>query len=244
MLEPIQRADLFADVYGRLRNAILVGTLPPGERLVEEQLASRLGVSRAPVRDALRALEADGLVMAAGRRGKVVSTLSTRDAWEVYSLRSTLEAMGIRLAIGHRSESLLSELDGIVAEMRRASTEKDLAKLSALDVRFHEAVCRASDHDRLLDAWHGMSNQIRLLSQQVVDTLYRDLTDVPERHARLVAAIRAGDADAAEREIRGHIDSVAQRVTATLGERDAERARAVTAARPEPISAAAEESNP
>ena len=232
MLEPIQRPDLFDDVYARLRNAILIGVLVPGERLVEEQLAGRLGVSRAPIRDALRALELDGLVMSSGRRGKVVSTLSARDAWEVYSFRATLEAMGIRLAIDKRTEALYEELEAIVTEMRRAGAAADLQKLSALDVRFHEAICRASDHSRLLGAWRGMSNQIRLFSQQVIDTQYQDLADVPDRHAHLIAALRAGDPDAAEREVREHIDSVARRVTRTLLERDEDWERAVQVAEP------------
>jgi DNA-binding GntR family transcriptional regulator len=230
VLEPIQRPGLVDDVYARLRNAILLGVLPPGERLVEEQLAARLGVSRAPVRDALRALELDGLIMGVGRRGKVVSTLSTDDAWEVYSLRSTLEAMGMRLAIEHGTDELYAELEELVTEMRRAVAAADLARLSALDVRFHEAVCRASGHRRLLGAWRGMSNQIRLLSQQVIDTQYADLADVPERHARLIRSLRTGDPATAETDIRDHIDVVARRVIKTLTERDAERAQAVRAA--------------
>lgn len=227
MLEPIRRGDLFDDVYGRLRNAILIGVLAPGERLVEAQLATRLGVSRAPIRDALRTLELDGLVSPSGRRGKVVSTLSAHDAWEVYSFRASLEAMGIRLAIEKRSESLMTELEDLVADMRRTAAAGDLAKLSALDVRFHETICRASGHQRLFGAWKGMSNQIRLLSQQVIDTLYRDLADIPDRHERLLAAIKSGDTAAAEQEVRTHIESVAKRVMQTLLHRDEERERIV-----------------
>jgi DNA-binding GntR family transcriptional regulator len=227
MLEPIRRPDLVDDVYAQLRNAILLGALAPGERLVEAQLATRLAVSRAPIRDALRTLERDGLVSPRGRRGKVVSTLSPHDAWEVYSFRATLEAMGIRLAIEKRSESLLAELEDLVVDMRKTAASGDLAKLSALDVRFHETICRASGHQRLFGAWKGMANQIRLLSQQVIDTQYRDLADIPDRHERLLAAIRSADSAVAEREVRSHIDSVAKRVVQTLSDRDEERERIV-----------------
>lgn len=225
MLEPIRRADLYEDVYSRLRNAILIGVLAPGERLVEAQLATRLGVSRAPIRDALRTLELDGLVSPSGRRGKVVSTLTAHDAWEVYSFRASLEAMGIRLAIEKRPQSLIAELEDLVADMRRTAAAGDLAKLSAEDVRFHETICRASGHHRLFGAWKGMANQIRLLSQQVIDTQYRDLADIPARHERLLTAIRSADAAAAEQEVRTHIDSVAKRVVETLLHRDEERER-------------------
>jgi DNA-binding GntR family transcriptional regulator len=216
LLEPIVRPDLVDDVYHRIRHAIFAGTLAPGERLVEDLLAAQLGVSRAPIRDALKQLERDGLIASAGKRGKVVSLLTARDAWEVYSLRSTLEAMAISLAIRSATPELFAELDGLVAEMAPASVAGDHERLSALDVQFHGAICRASGHDRLLRAWESMSIQIRLLSQQVIETIYADLQTIPERHAAVVARMRAGDEAQAEAAIRVHIDSVSERVMRVL----------------------------
>lgn len=216
MLEPINRPDLVDDVYHRIRHAIFAGTLAPGERLVEDLLAAQLGVSRAPIRDALKALERDGLVASAGKRGKVVSLLTAHDAWEVYSLRGTLEAMAITLAMRKASPDLFDELDSIVASMQPASIAADHQTLSDLDVQFHGAICRASGHERLLRAWESMSIQIRLLSQQVIETIYADLLAIPERHAILVSAMRAGDEHAAESAIRRHIDSVSLRVMGVL----------------------------
>jgi DNA-binding GntR family transcriptional regulator len=216
VLEPITRSDLVDDVCQRLRKAIFAGPLVPGQRLVEDQLAAQLGVSRAPIRDALKALEHDGLVMSAGRRGKVVTTLSAHDAWEVYSLRAALEAMGIRLAIAHGGSALLAELEAVVVEMRQAAEFGDQAEASVLDVRFHETICRASGHERLVRTWEGMSIQIRLLSQRVVGTQYADLAVVANRHAALVSVIRAGNPDAAELAVREHIDVVADRMVQSL----------------------------
>jgi DNA-binding GntR family transcriptional regulator len=216
VLEPIDRPDLVDDVISRIRRAIFEGTLAPGERLVEDDLATKLGVSRAPVRDALKALERDGLVVSAGRRGKIVTSLSSHDAWEVYGLRATLEAMAFRLVMQDQDSRLIATLDAIVDEMRAASRLASHATLSALDVEFHERVCRAANHERLLRAWSEMSVQIRLLSLEVIDTLHPDLVAVPDRHAMLVRAIESGDADAAERAVRAHIDSVAQRVIHAL----------------------------
>jgi DNA-binding GntR family transcriptional regulator len=216
LLEPINRPDLVDDVYHRIRHAIFAGTLAPGERLVEDLLAAQLGVSRAPIRDALKALERDGLVASAGKRGKVVSLLTARDAWEVYSLRSTLEAMAITLAIRSATAALFAELDAIVARMQPATKAGDHEALSDLDVQFHGAICRASGHERLLRAWESMSIQIRLLSQQVIETIYADLQAIPDRHARVIAIMKAGDERAAEAAIRDHIDSVSQRVMGVL----------------------------
>ena len=216
MLEPINRPDLVDDVYHRIRHAIFAGTLAPGERLVEDLLAAQLGVSRAPIRDALKVLERDGLVGSAGKRGKVVSLLTARDAWEVYSLRSTLEAMAIGLAMQSATPRLFDELDALVADMEPATAAADHELLSDLDVRFHGAICRASGHDRLLRAWESMSIQIRLLSLQVIETIYADLHAIPSRHASVVASLRAGDERLAEAAIRSHIDSVSERVVRVL----------------------------
>jgi DNA-binding GntR family transcriptional regulator len=216
VLEPIDDADLVDRVRARLREAILGGSLAPGERLVESELAGRLRVSRAPVRDALRMLEFDGLVTSAGRRGRFVTVLSGRDAWEVYTLRENLEAMAFGLVVGRCPSDVLARADAIVNEMQVASDAGDRGALSELDVRFHRLICVTSDHERLLSAWDGMANLIGLLSRQVVGTQYDDLHAVPERHALLVAAIREGDVESATAAIRSHIGSVARRVMARL----------------------------
>lgn len=224
LLEPIERPDLVDDVYARLRQAIFTGELAPGERLVEDVLASQLGVSRAPIRDALKALVRDGLVASSRRRGKIVMLLSPRDAWEVYSLRSTLEAMAIRLVMPSPAPELLEDLEATVDAMEQASLAGDHQALSSLDVQFHETLIRASGHERLFRTWESMSIQIRLLSRQVIDNIYSDLERVPGRHGALIAAIRAGDSDAAEVQIRNHIDSVADRIGVVLTARENQKA--------------------
>jgi DNA-binding GntR family transcriptional regulator len=226
LLEPIENPDLVDRVYLRLRRAIHDGTLPPGERLVERQLADRLGVSRAPVRDALHLLEQDGLVASTGRRGKMVATLSAQDAWEVYSLRSELEAMALRLAAERATPEAISELETIVAEMHDCAEKGDAHMLATLDMRFHEAACRASGHGRLLWAWTAMSRQIQLLlhvDTRVAEAQYQDVQGLPARHEKLLAAIRAGDGDMAGSLARAHIDAVAERVMAVF--RAAEESR-------------------
>lgn len=216
VLEPIEDADLVDRVRSRLRDAILGGSFAPGERLVEADLAGQLGVSRAPIRDALRMLEYDGLVTSVGRRGRFVTVLSTRDAWEVYTLRETLEAMAFGLVVGQCPSGVLAKADGIIGEMRAASDAGDRRSLSDLDVRFHRLICETSNHERLLSTWDSMSNLIGLLSRRVVGTQYDDLHAVPERHQLLIDAIRVGDVDSATAAIRSHIGSVAQRVMARL----------------------------
>lgn len=216
MLEPIVDADLVERVRTRLRQAILDGALPPGDRLVEADLAAQLGVSRAPVRDALRMLEHDGLVTANGRRGRFVTVLSARDAWEVYTLREALEAMAVGIVARSCPPEVLDRAEGIVEEMHQASRRGDRASLSRLDVEFHRLICETAGHERLLRTWDSMSTLISLLSRQVIGAQYDDLEAVPARHQLLVDVIRAGDVDAATTAIKGHIESVAQNVVARL----------------------------
>jgi DNA-binding GntR family transcriptional regulator len=216
MLEPIVDADLVERVRTRLRQAILEGALPPGERLVEADLAAQLGVSRAPVRDALRMLEHDGLVTANGRRGRFVTVLSARDAWEVYTLREALEAMAVGIVARSCPPEVLDQAERIVEEMHVASRRGDRASLSRLDVSFHRLICETADHERLLRTWDSMSTLISLLSRQVIGAQYDDLEAVPARHQLLVDVIREGDVDAATAAIKGHIESVAQSVVARL----------------------------
>lgn len=216
MLEPILAPDLVDHVTSRLREAILKGALAPGERLVEEQLAAQLDVSRAPVREALRMLEYDGLVTALGRRGRFVSVLSARDAWEVYTLREHLEAMAFGLVAGKCPPDVLGAAGDIVKEMQTASQAGDRRALSLLDVRFHRLICQMTNHERLIRTWESMSNQIALLSRQVLGTQYDDLGDVANRHQLLIDVLCAGDAEAATAAIRAHIRSVAENVIRLL----------------------------
>jgi DNA-binding GntR family transcriptional regulator len=213
MLEPIVASpDLVDHVTMRLRGAILEGTLAPGDRLIEDQLATTLNVSRAPIREALRILEHDGLVMSIARRGRFVSQLSSRDAFEVYSLRETLEVMAFKLLVTEMPDDLLDAASGIVEAMNVAANAGDRPTLSRLDVEFHRLIVKSSGHRRLLRTWDSMVNQIGLLSLEVVDSIHADLTTVVGRHQELIDALADGDADRAASSIRDHIQSVATQV--------------------------------
>lgn len=222
-LQPIERGELNARVYAALAHAIASGVLGSGRRLVEDELAEEFGVSRAPVRDALRLLESHGLVESVGRRGKIVTMLTADDAWEVYSLRAAHEGLAFRLVTGKLEQDGLTELMDIITEMKKLANSGDLAGLSTLDVKFHEAVCRMSGHGRLLQNWKNMSMQIRVLSHRVVDTEYAEnenLKAIPKRHLDLIHLLQAGDTDAAEQGVRAHIGAVADRIVRVMRDRE------------------------
>ena len=195
-----------------LRSSTTSGPLAPGQRLVEARLAERLGVSRAPVREAIRVLEREGLVRSLPRRGVIVSVLNIDDVREIYGLRSAVESWAGREACRKSTPDDLDELDRIVRAMKESSDSGEAGRLSALDVEFHRTICEIAGNQRLIDVWLGMLGQIRLLSRQVATTLYTDLSQIPSRHQAVLVALQARDADAVEVCIREHIDSVAHRL--------------------------------
>lgn len=212
----VVRKDLGGQVYAQLAHAISENELRPGQRLVEDDLAAALGVSRAPIRDALRDLERDGLVESRPRRGKFVTSVTAKDAAEVYSLRAALEGMASYLAAPTVADEQIDELLAITSEMRRYSQAGDMKMLTELDTKFHEKICVMSGNQRLIEDWRRMSRQIRLLSRRVIDTQYRDLDAVPGRHEYLARQFATHDRVAVEAAVRQHIESVATNITAAL----------------------------
>jgi DNA-binding GntR family transcriptional regulator len=208
-------ADL---VYASLRRAITDGTLVPGQRLIEARLAERLGVSRAPLREAMRVLASEGLVNNVPRRGVIVAILRKADAAEIYGLRIALETWAAREACRLASEADLAALRALVAEMEQSSEANDLEVLSGNDVIFHRRICEIAANHRLLRVWTGIHSQIRLLSRQVIGTLYADLHAVPKRHELIVEAIAERNPVLVETLVREHIESVAARILAQMTE--------------------------
>ncbi|MGH2684287.1 MAG: GntR family transcriptional regulator, partial [Actinomycetota bacterium] len=134
-----------------IRDGIVSGQHPPGSRLVEEHLASELGVSRNPVREALRVLEAEGYVEMIPRRGAVVATLSASEASEIFEVRTALEALAARLAARKATGGDAAELDRLIAASQKALRKKDGRALSTLNTQFHQEVLRLAKNGYLRD---------------------------------------------------------------------------------------------
>ncbi len=147
---PLTRVSLADQVIDRVREAIVCGELAQGAALSEPMLAARYHVSRAPVREALLALERDGLVTIDARGRAHVVSLTPKLFEELVSVRTALEGLAARLAAEHGGPGLAAELDALVERMAAAESFRDLTRL---DVAFHEAVVRAADCGRLLAAW-------------------------------------------------------------------------------------------
>ena len=194
-------------VAEELRTLILSGSLKPGERLVEERLTERFGVSRPPLREALRLLEQEGLVERRPRRGTIVTPLDADDVREIYSLRWALERLAIELALPVENPAALDPLRAAIAEMRNATGDRE-ALLEA-NLAFHLALCSLPGHQRLLRAYESLIQQLRLcmaMNLRLREQLFGDPEDSVRRHQRLLDLIEAGDVAAVHREIEAHGD--------------------------------------
>ncbi|MFG2135072.1 GntR family transcriptional regulator [Streptomyces sp. NPDC048751] len=192
---PARRRGLADEVADRIREAIFNGAYAPGEQLREVELSGELGVSRGPVREALRLLEREGLVHCAWHRGTTVTALSAEDVAELDSLRGALEDLAVRQVIVHASDEDLASIAKTADMMERASDAHEMVRL---DIAFHDAVFAAAGHQRLADAWDGIRCQVHLfLLTRISRSTAGYLDCIPPEHHGLVTALRARDTDTA-----------------------------------------------
>jgi DNA-binding GntR family transcriptional regulator len=190
------------DAYERLISAIRDGSLRPGDRLVETDLANRLGISRTPIREAIRQLESDGLVSHQPRIGATVRILDYSEITELYEMRTVLEGTAARFASRAASEVELTELEVINEEMRLAV---DTAKLSEANRQFHNVILNAARNRFLVKSVEAVQKTLLILGPSTMEEGDRAAKAIAE-HAEIVSALRARDADAAESCMRAHIE--------------------------------------
>lgn len=212
-----QKARLSQSVYSKLKEQIAEGTLPPGCRVREIELSEQLKVSRTPVREALRHLEADGLLTHAPHEGLIVARLDHQAVIELYAMREVLEGTAARFAARHASEAEIQELSELIA----AETEdgQDSSRLARLNLAFHNALYRAGHNRYLVRSLHSLSNAMVLLGGTTLAMPNRSNT-AHEEHLAIVAAISAQDADAAEAAAREHIRNAQRARLKLLRERN------------------------
>jgi DNA-binding GntR family transcriptional regulator len=204
LAETIDRQPLGDAVYSTLCTAVITNVLPQGTRLSGVSLADILGVSRTPVRDALRRLESEGLVSSAGS-GSIVIPLSIEDIDEIYTLRVALEGCAASLAARHRSRADLSLLDTVHQAFIDAVRDGDPDQISHLNSRFHDAMIQAAKSKRLAQIVVLLQQSVRRLGSTTLTSSKRAQQSV-EEHTALLAAIRDEDNAAAEAIARQHME--------------------------------------
>lgn len=181
-------------VAEEIRAAILSGQFKPGERLVEDRLAEEFGVSRNPVREAMRTLASEGLIEVTARRGAVVASLSPQEAEELLEVRATLEGANARLAARRRDPEVLEQLKSVLARGNAAIAAERLAELSDLNIAFHDHLARAGCNRVLVDLMKTLRDRSGPLFQGVGIEFVRESW---AEHASILRAVIAGDPELA-----------------------------------------------
>jgi len=205
--DPIQPGPHGNSAYQHLLEEIREGTLLPGERLREVDLSERLGVSRTPVREAIRQLEADGLVTHVPRQGATVRSLNYAEVMELYEMRAVLEGTAARLAARAASDVELDELDMLNDRLAEAGTGPDAAQINRV---FHATVLDAAKNRFLTKSMLSLQKALLILGPSQLLDGDRAKAAVAE-HRRIMAALKARDGALAETEMRAHIQA-AQRI--------------------------------
>ena len=188
-----------------LRRAIISGELESGTHLVESALSERFGVSRAPIRDALKELEGEGLVESR-RRGVYVKALTEKDVWELHHLRQTLEVAALELAVASFDAEDVAALGRHVARMESAAAAGHGEDLAEADMLFHETLCERVGHRRLFRAWQSFSETFRVILE-MTDAANTDLEGTAADHRRILDAIERHDLESARAELVGSLES-------------------------------------
>lgn len=197
------RTESFADMaYRSIRDSIVKGRFEQGERLVEVRLAEDLGVSKAPIREALKRLADERLVSEKPRSGAFVRTLVHEDFVNIYNMRLAIEGLAVRLVV--RGRSPLGDLERLIEEMGRAAASGHVDELADADVAFHEELCAMTGNEYLEATFRTLGGPVRM-ALALDNEAYGKLGDIVAEHAAVLAAVRSGDEDRAFEAVQWHV---------------------------------------
>jgi DNA-binding GntR family transcriptional regulator len=203
-----------------VREMVFSSELRPGDRLVEERLTEELGISRPPLREALRLLEQEGLLVSMPRRGVIVTPLSAQDLYEIVTLRTMYERLAVQLGIPVRDPELLTGVRQALDAMSAAATKEDRVQLVRSGFEFHLSLVGLASHRRLEDSYRSLSLQLHLYmaaNARVREERNESLEEHVERHRHLLAVVEAGDREAVLAAFKNHGDrALIEQMTTSL----------------------------
>lgn len=203
----IQSKSIVDHTLKYLEDMIVKGKLGPGQRIKEQEISSRLGISRPPIREAFKILETEGLIKREPRRGVFVSEITSNDIWEIYTLKIGLYSSGVILAIDKITDNDIRKLEKIVIQMEKIVNEDsnpDIIKYAELNNLFHETTTIIAGHGRLRKMVQSLNNQIKRISYRSF-TKKGHLRSSCRYHRQILEAIKARDKILAERLTKEHI---------------------------------------
>ena len=202
-------------VFNTLRRAILRGELKPGERLMEIQLANKLGVSRTPIREAIRKLELEGLVLMIPRKGAEVAEITEKNLRDVLEVRCALEELAVQLACDRIERNRIRELHAAAAHFRDILDSDDITQIAAADEAFHDVIFKATGNERLIQLLNNLREQMYRCRIEYLKKkeCYPQLL---KEHATIMKAIEEHDKEKATRITGQHINNQVDTVVDTI----------------------------
>ncbi len=215
-------------VCEHIREAIINGVFAPGERLMEIQMADEMGVSRTPVREAIRKLEMEGFVVMIPRRGTYVSNMSIKDIYEVYEIRTSLDILAAGLAAERINDDELEELQRLLVQVGHAIDSGDREKVLEADIAFHDVLYKASRNERLRNIINNLREQITVIRGVSMSYPGR-LKDTQEEHRLLVESIAARDVEKSQEAARIHLENAEKTLMeAMAGQKNRDKTKKMT----------------
>ena len=208
-LQPLRKSLLSENVIGSIRTAILEGKFDLGQRLVETELAEQLGVSRGPIREALRLLAAEGLVVINVHRGTFVVEPTVADVEEIYSLREALELLAVQRVVKLAEDEEIEELVEGVRRFQAASGPRQAEQVVVVNMDFHRRLFKLARHDRLSQIWATLESQLHLCNSMELERSRLNLAQPFDDHIKILDAIQRRDGEEACRLMSRHIQNAA-----------------------------------
>ena len=208
-------------LFNTLRKSILRGELKPGERLMEIQLANKLGVSRTPIREAIRKLELEGLVLMIPRKGAEVAQITEKNMQDVLEVRKALEELSVQLACERITPEQVEEMKMAAEDFRKVLKSGDVTKIAEADVKFHDIIFAATNNQRLITLLNNLREQMYRFRVEYLKQkeCYPQLL---EEHDKLIALISGGEVEEACELMGRHIDNQASTVSDVIRRDQAE----------------------
>lgn len=193
-------------VYNKLRQSILTGEYPPGERLMEVHLGDKLGVSRTPIREAIRMLELEGLVTMIPRKGAMVAQITEKNMSDVLEVRKALDILCVQLACERISPEMIRDLKDAGEAFEKAVATNDNRKIAQADIDFHNVIINATGNDRLMSLEDSLSLPMyRYRYEYIRGSSGHD--NLVKEHKKIIKAIEKRDPEAATEAAGEHIDN-------------------------------------
>lgn len=193
-------------VFNTLRQAILRGELKPGERLMEIQLANKLGVSRTPIREAIRKLELEGLVLMIPRKGAEVADITEKSLMDVLEVRKALEELSVQLTCDRITKDEIYELKKAAENFKETLKSRDITEIAEADVRFHDVIYTATKNQKLIQLLNNLHEQMYRYRIEYLknEEFYPKLL---QEHEEIISRISKGEREAAAKIVCEHIDN-------------------------------------